>query len=483
MSYKHGVYVNETPTSILPPAKVGAGLPVVFGTAPVHLTEDPAFYVNKPVLAYTYAEAVAALGYVGDFDKFTICEFLKSHFALFAVAPVVLINVLDPAVHNASVASEAVTLVDDRATLAQVGALRASIVVKSDDDATTYDLDDDYIITYNTDGKAIVNRVTGGAITAGQALNVSYDHIDASAVVAADIIGGVDGVTGALSGLELLNQVFPRFRLVPGQVLAPKFSTDPAVSAVMLAKASNINAHFKAMALTDIPTGAVDIYTDAPAWKNDNNVVDPLQVACWPKVKLGTEEFHMSTQLAGLICKTDSQNSDIPYVSPSNKNFQMDSAVLAGGEEVWLGPEQAAYLNGEGIITALNFVGGWKAWGNRTACYPSNTDPKDSFLPIRRMYNWVAATLVLTYFQKLDAPLNKRQIQTVLDSANLWLNGLTAIGALLGGRVEFLEDENPTTDLADGISRFHVYLTPPSPNREIDFILEYDPAYLNSLFA
>ena len=37
MSYRHGVYVSEVPTSILPPVRTEAGLPVVFGTAPVNL--------------------------------------------------------------------------------------------------------------------------------------------------------------------------------------------------------------------------------------------------------------------------------------------------------------------------------------------------------------------------------------------------------------------------------------------------------------
>ena len=45
------------------------------------------------------------------------------------------------------------------------------------------------------------------------------------------------------------------------------------------------------------------------------------------------------------------------------------------------------------------------------------------------------------------------------------------------------ETENPTHDLMDGISRFHVYVTPPSPNREIEFILEYDPTYIQTLFG
>lgn len=35
----------------------------------------------------------------------------------------------------------------------------------------------------------------------------------------------------------------------------------------------------------------------------------------------------------------------------------------------------------------------------------------------------------------------------------------------------------------DGIVRWHIYLTPPSPARELEFTLEYDPDYLNTLFA
>lgn len=70
-----------------------------------------------------------------------------------------------------------------------------------------------------------------------------------------------------------------------------------------------------------------------------------------------------------------------------------------------------------------------------------------------------------------------------MDSINIWLNGLTASGYILGGRVEFLEEENPSTSIMDGNIKFHLYLTPPSPAREIDFVLEYDVEYLKALFA
>ena len=488
MAYRHGVFASEVPTSVLPPVRVSAGLPVVFGTAPVHLTEDPAATVNKPMLMYSYAEAVDKLGFVpadsntGNFN-FTLSEVMSSIFALFNVAPVVFVNVLDPATHTADVIAEAVTLSKDKATLAENGALKSTIVVQDSGGATTYEAEADYTITYDEGGFAVVNRLEGGTIPADSELQVDYSRLDTSAVTSDDIVGGVDAATGALTGLELVNEVFPRFRLIPGQIVAPGFSSDSAVAAVMASKAENINGHFKCIALIDAPADTVTQYSDVPAWKNDNNVVDPQQVVCWPKVSLGGTKYHMSSQLAGLNCRTDSENQDIPVQSPSNQNLQMDSAVLDDGTDVFLGPGEGAYLNGQGIATALNFQGGWKFWGNRTAAYPANTDPKDSFIPLRRMYNWVGNTLILTYWQRLDYPLKLRQIQVVTDSSNIWLNGLVAQEFLLGARVEFREDENPTTDLMDGISRFHVYMTPPSPNREIDFILEYDPSYLQTLFG
>ena len=481
MAYKHGVYVSEVPTSIIPPVRTTAGLPFVVGTAPINLSDKT--NVNKPVLCYSYQEAVEAFGYSDDWGNYTLCEFIYSHFALFNVAPVVLVNVLDPTVHKGSVDKEEHTFAADApaVTLSKQGVLLDSVVVKSEDGTTTYVLDTDYTVGFDEDGNAVITRLEGGAIGEVSPIEATYDYIDPTMVDSDDIIGGVDTITGNYEGLELLDKVFPTFGLVPGMVLAPGWSHDPEVAAVMTAKASNINAHFKCIALVDVPE-EVEKYSDVSEWKNQNNFIYERQVVCWPKIKLGTKEFHLSTQLAGVMCKVDSQNDDVPYVSPSNKSIQANGAV-ANGKEVALGPEQAAYLNGQGVVTALNFIGGWRAWGNRTGAYPSMTDVKDTFIPIRRMFDWIGNTLVLTFWQKVDYPITRRLVETIVDSANIWLNGLAARQFILGGRVEFNRDENPTTDLIDGIIRFHVYVTPPAPAREIDFIVEYDPQYLETLFA
>lgn len=478
MSYKHGVHVYEQPTSIIPPVRVDASMPVVFGVAPIHhLDEDGP--VNTPILCYSYNGAVTQLGYSDDFETWNLCEFMYSMFALFSVSPVVFVNVFDPATHKTSAEAEALTLDGDSAAVAHPGILADTLVVKNKAGDTTHVADTDYIVDR---ASGTITRLSGGDIDANAELTVDYDYGDPSKVTTADIIGGIDAGTGKAEGLELVNSIFPMFGMVPGQLLSPGYSIDSAVAAVMHAKAGNINGHFKAIAVVDIDSDTVTKYDEVSAKKNTDNLTDEQLVVCWPKVSLGGVEYWMSSQVAALMCQVDADNEGIPYASPSNHSLQMDSAV-ANGEPVWLGPDQATYLNSQGIVTALNFIGGWKCWGNRTGCYPGVTDVKDAYLPIRRMFNWIGNVLVQTYWQKVDFPINRRLIETIVDSVNIWLNGLAARQFILGGRVEFQDDENATTDLIDGIIKFHVYVTPPAPAREIDFILEYDPEYTSTLFG
>ena len=208
---------------------------------------------------------------------------------------------------------------------------------------------------------------------------------------------------------------------------------------------------------------------------------------CWPLVTLGGKVYHLSSQLAGCISATDDDAGGTPQVSPSNKRAYIDGAVIrtSGGEleEVWLGLDQNNYLNGQGVITVSNFDGGWKFWGNRTGCYPSNIDPKDSFLPVRRFFSWYANTFILTYFAKVDSPLTRRLINTFVKSEQIRLDGYTAQGVINGGRIVYIEDENPLTDLMDGILRFHLFITPPVPARVVEGIFEFDPDYLKNLMG
>ena len=70
--------------------------------------------------------------------------------------------------------------------------------------------------------------------------------------------------------------------------------------------------------------------------------------------------------------------------------------------------------------------------------------------------------------------MNKRLIENIVDSANIAGNGYVARGYRAAYRVEYLEEENPATDILNGKITFHLYLAPYTPAEDIEAILEFD---------
>lgn len=230
------------------------------------------------------------------------------------------------------------------------------------------------------------------------------------------------------AAVEQIELCLTMFGIVPDLIMAPGFSQDATVAAVMDAKAGSINGMFTGKALVDI---SAKTYTAAVQAKNSGTYTEKT-ILCWPNGTLGDLRFHGSTVEAGCLAETDTGNEGIPYESPSNKTVHIDGLCDDDGNTINLTYNQALVVDAAGICTFLNFMGGWTAWGNHTACYPKSTDVKDYFIPLSRMFDYVSNTLIKTFWSKLDKPMNRRLIDTILDSANIWLNGLVGAGYLLG---------------------------------------------------
>ena len=488
---RRGIFISEDETPIVPPVRVNASLPVAFVIAPIHLSEDPYNITNEPRLLHTNAAARREFGFSMKpeiWDNYTAPQVIFSQFNLFGVSPLILINVLDPDIHSVDETGGSVTLSRFSGVLQVDGVLIDTVEING------YEEDTHYTLAFNRDGLVVINAregVTGG-MTETQTISVSYTKLAPEMVDEYDFIGGVDILTDKNMGLEIVGDIFPLFRNIPGQLLAPKWSSNPVVAAVMETKGNNINGHFRCITLNDMPTMIKNAqgdmvphrYQNIPAWKNNNNYVSTRQVNLYPMLRLGNQKYYFSSQMAGLIGRTDFDNGDIPYESPSNNNLRINGICYENGVEIVLNNEKGTFLANQGIVSAINFTHGWTAWGNRTGAFPGSTDVKDVFIPIRRMFDWIGNTLVLTHFRRVDRPISRRLRDTIIDSANIWLNGLAARGFILGGRVEPLqEDDNPLTDLLDGILRFRVRVSPPPPFEQGEFILQYDPDYLMTLFT
>lgn len=482
---KLGVHVYEKATSVQTPKVATVGIPFVVGTAPVQSAAKPA-KSNVPVLVTSWDEAVEKLGFSYDWESYTLCEFMYSHLQLFGAQPVIFCNINDPASMKREEAAADYTVADHRVAVsvdAIADTIKVSVTENTDGADTTRELerDVDYSILYDRDDTdtyvCIVELLEDGSAYDAATVNVAYSAADPTTATVADVVDGVAQVDACLTAVGL----------VPDLIAAPGWSHNTVVAAVMATKAAAINGLFKGKAVIDADSGedGVTEYSQLSGYKNKNNFVDVDQILCWPMVQLGDYRFHLSTQLCGLMATVDAGNRGIPYESPSNKNLKMDACVLADGTPVNLTWNQVDLIAGSwGVVTAVNFLdSGWVAKGNYTACYPGNTDVKDQFIPVSRMFDFIGNTLIRTFWSKLDKPMTPALRDSILQTCNIWLGGLTGGGYLYGARAEMLAEENPLTSLLDGIITLHIYNAPPVPAQEIDFILEYDVSYMETALA
>jgi phage tail sheath protein FI len=491
----HGVSFRELPTSVLTPLIARSGLNVPIGTAPVHLLDDYERFVNRPILCTTFNDCVEYLGYSDDWESYTLCEHMDSAFRKFGISPVAYLNVLDPGRHQTALpptqfpigAAGVVNTGNNRIVVRDL-IVRQPMVDPDDPDEVqiVYERDVDYVLSFARDLSIVITRISTGTIPAPPATQIEITGfvVDPTAVTADDILGGIDINTGAEEGIEAVELVFPQTGLIPGILLAPGFSSDPEVAAVLATKAEDINGCFKCRCAIDV-ADTVTRVIDVIPWKNNNNLVDPRQDVCFLELGLGERRYHFSSQWGPLQMWTDAtKGRDVPYWSPSNKPLKTNGTFLPDGTELKLSIFQANTLNRGGVVTALNWgIYGWKSWGNRTAAGGGqSSDYKDVWIPQKRMNDFIGNTFVLTLQDRVDWPGNRRLIDLVVNSFNNWLAGLAASGALLGGRVEFRHEDNPREDLLDGHYKFHVFSMTPSPAEWIEGLLEVDVGYLDTLF-
>lgn len=483
MAYQHGVYTREQATSMSAATNSTAGLQVVFGTAPIYQLADLTG-VTAPRLCSSYAEAAAALGYDTNFEAFTLNQSIKASFELFGVAPIVLINVLDPnkAQHVTNVSKPTEQTVTGGSFVISAEqepvpyVLRATLTVSAQTSGDSLVAGTDYTVEYDEDGLATVT-LTSATAKALAKVYVTYKAIKLTAgktaVTAAEI-------TTAIS--DKLREVYPRFGMTPGLLLAPGYSKDPNVAAVMQGACENINGVYSCECILDVDCGTsgAQTYDAVKQVKESKGLTSPHAYAYWPMAQVGDYRLSLSAIMGALTAATDAANGDVPSLSPSNKSLPgVTGLCLEDGTEVILDQTQANVVNSAGIGTVLN-LNGFKAWGNNTCAYPSTTDPKDRWIAVRRFFTWRSNSLIQTYFERVDSPANYRMIEAIVDAENVNGNAYVAAGACAAYQCEFRSDENPTAQILDGTIKFHLTLAPYNPAECIEFTLEFDPTAIAS---
>lgn len=478
--YDHGIGVREQETSLAVPMTGTAGLQVIFGTAPVNQALEPYKAANVPKLVYSFPEAVEAVGYCDDFKNYTLCSSIYANFKAFQIAPIILVNVLDPSnpEHVKDVEEKEYEIKSMQATIEEKGLLLDKVKVKNG--SADLKRDKDYVLTFDDSGYVILTLMDESIKT----VTVSGTAVNPEGVDYMDIIGGYDAVTGTEKGLELVRQIYPRFGMTPGLLIAPGWSKNISVAAVMNAKCTEINGVFSCECVVDLDSSGngLEKYNECKTYKEKAGITGKHQIALWPEVTVGEYQMPYSAIYAAAVAYYDAENGDVPNLSPSNILAGVTGTVLEDGTEVILDELQANFMNKNGIVTAINDLG-YKIWGNNTACYPTNTDPKDRWICCRRFFSWWGNSFILSYKNKVDSPMNHVLIESICDTENIRGNSLKDQGKCAGARISYNASENTIADILNGRIRFHQKLAPYTPAEYIENVLEFDPELLQAALS
>lgn len=460
--YLHGAYgtIQSVGTKV---AIKGQNAIVYVGTAPVHTVAGGAANVNRPILVTNIAEARKYFGYSEDWDKYTLCEAMHAHLENKGVGPLVLINVLDPAVHKAAEDGTAnLTPENGRVTIANAGDIILDSVTVTGKEKGT-----DYTIQYDFKKQMLtIAEITSGGLGA-EALTIKYKSVDASAVDADDVIGASDGA-GLNTGLFAIKNVYQETGFIPSFLLAPGFSSIPAVHSAMIHNSQKVNSHWDVYVMADIPI--VDDQSEkvtlanAATWKNANGYNKSNETVYFPLAK-GTDDkiYHLSVLAAANFQELLVAQDGIPYKTASNTECAIIGNLYMGEDSAGRVFDDAlinSQLNKNGIASAAYVGGRWAIWGCHSADYTQEDGDQINVSETNRMMlYYISNDFQHRRTRNVDKPLTANDIKTIVAEEQTRLDALVKIGALTYGVVHLNAEADDSSDIMNGDYSFTFNVT------------------------
>ncbi|MCG2614894.1 phage tail sheath subtilisin-like domain-containing protein [Terrimonas sp. NA20] len=461
--FLHGIETVNLTTGPRPVTEVKTAVIGLVGIAPTGFGKDVCKLIKNDVDAAQYGSPLPG---------FDIPQALSQIFAHNA-GTVIVVNVFDEATHTTAVVEEAKTVLNGKLKLgaAPIGAVTIKTAAGA---ATAYVKGTDYNLDVYGNFTVIAGRIANNL-----QLKFDYKKLNSAAVSTAHIIGTV-GADGNRTGIKAFDLAFGEFGFRPKILIAPGRSATKAIADELLSSAERMVG----VALIDSVKGE-DVQTtisnrgDATKAFGTSN---KRAVLCYPYLKAydaskddglpetdTRSDYPFSPFLAGLMAWADNEFGY--WNSPSNNEFKgvlgMERPISANINDA---DTDANALNEAGIVTVFNSFGtGFKAWGNRNASFPINTQT-NNFIPVLRTLDMWAESLIQASIPFVDKPLNQALIDDIRQTGNDFAATLVGRGALTeGSNVQFDRAKNPNTQLAAGHVVFSCIEDAPSPAERITF--------------
>lgn len=298
------------------------------------------------------------------------------------------------------------------------------------------------------------------------------------AATSANIIGGVNSVTGKYEGMQAFLGAESVLGFAPKILIAPGF-THQRVGNAANTVVSNMIAVADRLKAIIVADGPSTIDADAITYAGDFGskrvyLVDPFV----NKTDALGQVFRSpaSSCVAGLIAKNDNENGF--WWSPSNQNI---SGIVGTDRPIdfTLGDANARanLLNAKNVATIIR-QDGYRLWGNRTL----SSDPKWAFLSVVRTADIINESLLRAHLWAVDRNITKTYIQDVVEGVNAYMRHLVNIGALLGGSCWADPALNTPDQIAQGKVYFDFDFTAPTPAEHVTFRSHLVNDYIKSLF-
>ena len=284
-----------------------------------------------------------------------------------------------------------------------------------------------------------------------------------------DYLGNAELGTGIYAYEEMLRNAPSATNLV----CLPSV-TDGEILNAMLALCKNADGLYASylvydLPLTDSELNASNYVVPATIVKN-KAISDMYSTAVWGQIRTSAgHDISGAAVRAALMAKSDA-NYGVPARVAGNLEVPAIQGVVGmkGSEKVLakIPRSSANELSADGICTVRRRGSVYVTWGDHTSAFAGGnvTDELARFENRIRMNAMLKNRWVMKYESIIDSPLTLQMRNDIINAEQDYLNGLVAIGALIGEpKCEFIAESNPIDSIVQGNFTWNITVTETNP--------------------
>ena len=250
--------------------------------------------------------------------------------------------------------------------------------------------------------------------------------------------------------------------------------TDRDVLTAMLELCKNADGLYASYLVYDLPLtdgelNASGYVVPATIVKN-KTIPDMYGTAVWGQIRTSAgHDISGAAVRASLMAKADANYGVPARVGGNIEVPSIQGVVGLKGEEKVIAkiPRSSANeLSADGICTVRRRGSAYVTWGDHTSAFAGGTvtDELARFENRIRMNAMLKNRWVMKYEPIIDKPLTLQMRNDVINAEQDYLNGLVAIGALIGEpRCEFLAESNNFDNIVEGNFTWNITVTETNP--------------------